>query len=125
MTVIVFDAPGPLMSMNNRDHWRIHAARTKEWKEAAQWAASRQLGLELFETAHPRCHVNVLLPVRSLKIRRDPHNYYPTIKAIVDGLVKAGVWPDDTPEYVITHEPNFTQGGQVAITLTPAEDVAA
>lgn len=30
--------------------------------------------------------------------RRDPHNYHATMKPIVDRLVQAGLWPDDTPE---------------------------
>lgn len=38
--------------------------------------------------------------------RRDPSNYCGTVgKAIIDGLVEAGVWPDDTAEYVMHLEP--------------------
>ena len=33
--------------------------------------------------------------------RRDPHNYCGTVvKAVIDGLVLASVWPKDTPDYV-------------------------
>lgn len=40
---------------------------------------------------------------------RDPHNYCGTVvKAIIDGLVKGGAWPDDTPEYVGHLEPWLT-----------------
>jgi len=44
--------------------------------------------------------VRVTFGVRDPGRRRDPHNYMPTVKAIIDGLVDAGVWPDDTPEDV-------------------------
>lgn len=33
--------------------------------------------------------------------RRDPNNWAPTAKAIVDGLVDAGVVDDDSAQYVI------------------------
>ena len=57
--------------------------------------------------------------------RSDPSNWTPTTKACVDGLVDAGVWPDDDQKWVWTSEPTFTQGGQVVITLTPIEESAA
>lgn len=51
--------------------------------------------------------VTCVFPVRQNR-RRDPHNFYPTIKPIIDGLTDAGLWPDDTPEFVRTFEPVFT-----------------
>lgn len=45
--------------------------------------------------------------------RRDPHNFVPCVKAIVDGLVDAGVWPDDTPEWVRVMEPELVVGPSV------------
>ena len=44
--------------------------------------------------------------------RRDPMNYYSTIKALVDGLVDAGLWSDDTPEFVTTVEPVLRNVGR-------------
>lgn len=35
------------------------------------------------------------------KRRRDPANWYPTVKAAVDGLVDAGVLRDDSTEYLV------------------------
>jgi len=52
--------------------------------------------------------VSFVFPVTTNR-RRDPHNFYPTIKPIIDGLTDAGLWPDDTPEYVMTVEPFFSR----------------
>ena len=53
------------------------------------------------------------------KRRRDPANYAPTIKCLVDGLTDAGWWPDDTPEYVRTHEPELRPvGRRTGLTVT-------
>lgn len=46
--------------------------------------------------------------------RRDPHNYFPTVKPVVDGLIDAGLWPDDTPEWVTTTEPTLRAYGSRA-----------
>lgn len=39
------------------------------------------------------------------KRRRDPENLIATLKPLVDGLVDAGVAPDDTPDYYTTTVP--------------------
>ena len=49
--------------------------------------------------------VEVFIPFTTNR-RRDPHNYVGTVvKWIIDGLVYAGAWPDDTPEWVTVLEP--------------------
>lgn len=97
------------MSMNDRDHWRTRARRVKDWREAAGWGA---IGARVPEQGPSL--VEVFLPVRDRR-RRDPHNYAPTLKAIVDGLVDARVWPDDTPEWVRTLEPTLVVGADVVV----------
>jgi crossover junction endodeoxyribonuclease RusA len=37
--------------------------------------------------------------------RRDVENYFATVKPCVDGIVDAGVAPDDTPEYYVSSTP--------------------
>lgn len=70
------------------------------WKEAA-WATALAAGVKDVG----RSKVTVTLPFRTAH-RRDPHNYVGTVvKSIVDGLVQAKVWPDDTPEFVTVAEP--------------------
>jgi len=49
--------------------------------------------------------VEIPFPQRRI---RDPHNYCGTVvKAVIDGLVMGGAWPDDTPEYVGHLEPSL------------------
>lgn len=46
-------------------------------------------------------HIKVQLYYRPRDVRRrDASNLMPTQKALVDGLVDAGVIPDDTPEFI-------------------------
>lgn len=46
-----------------------------------------------------RCHIIALLAFPD-KRRRDAGNYYPSIKAAIDGLVVAGVLKDDGDQFV-------------------------
>ena len=111
-----FGQPAPLLSMNDRHHWRTRNRLVKLWRTTTRDYA------KLTGSPHGPSIVAVRLPVRDSR-RRDPHNYYPTVKAIVDGLVDAGIWPDDTPEYVTTVEPvlvlNRTPFPLVVVTITP------
>ena len=102
-TKLTIVRPTTYMTMNDRDHWRAKAAKVKRWRWHTAYVARG-----LFHLAGPRTPsaLSFVFEVPDRR-RRDPHNYYPTIKAIVDGLVDAGLWPDDTPEYVSTTEPTF------------------
>ena len=106
--------PAPYMTMNDRDHWRAKANKVRTWRTHTHLVAGH---LEMSPSA-----LTFVFEVYDRR-RRDPHNYYPTIKAIVDGLVDAGCWPDDTPGYVSTSEPTFTvvprgQTQHVVVTIT-------
>jgi len=47
-------------------------------------------------------------------------NYFTVVKAIVDGLVDAGLWPDDTNDYVTVTQPILSRGtAEVVVTITP------
>lgn len=74
-------------------HWSVRRARTEEWRGVFHLLA--------LEAKIPRL-VSVSLSVQPyLKGRQqDTGNCYPAVKAAIDGLVDAGVIPDDTPEYV-------------------------
>lgn len=99
--------PTPPLSLNRERslHWAARRRQTDPWKTATFWLA-KQARLPA-AVAGQRTAVTVVLPVRG-HYRRDPANYYPTVKAVVDGLVAAGVWPDDTPDYVTVAEPIVT-----------------
>ena len=117
--LIEFDPPGKLLSMNDRMHWRPKAALTAAWVEVA-WRAGQQWARRQKWSPVP-CTVQLLVPVRDRR-RRDPHNYFATVKPVIDGLVLAGLWPDDTPEWVRTIEPALVLGAtRVGVLLEPRE----
>lgn len=88
----------PPLNANQRLHWANKARMTAQIREAAGLCARGVI---------PPCErVKVrLLWCVSDKRRRDPSNVMPTQKAVVDGLVDAGVVPDDTPEFVLEDVP--------------------
>lgn len=120
MRTLSFAAPAPLLNMNDRLHWAEKSRRVRAWRTSAAFTAHanhvRGLGRTL---------VAIDLPVRSLKVRRDGANFHATLKPVVDGLVDAGVWPDDTGTWVVTTEPTFHTGDNlVHIALTPVKLIA-
>ena len=121
-TTIRFRPPARLLSMNDRHHWRVRARLARDWRLAAQLAAEPHHPARLANAADlalPPSVISIVLPVRDSR-RRDPHNYFATVKPIVDGLVDAGLWPDDTPEWVTTTEPTLSRTTtDVHIIITP------
>lgn len=107
-------APAKPLSMNEALHWAAKARRTKPWRETAQRLAEAS-GLALLLSEAP-CIVTVVIPVQGA-YRRDPHNYMPVVKAVIDGLVAAGVWPDDTPDWVTVAEPVLATDGLARVNL--------
>lgn len=109
-------SPAEPLSLNRerRMHWAARRRVTEPWKTVTFWVA-RQAHLARAVGGRPAT-ITVVLPVRGHH-RRDPANYYPTVKAVVDGLVLAGVWPDDTPDYVTVREPVLTHRGNAEIHL--------
>lgn len=106
--VLTFPQPAPLLNLNSRLHWSTRSEYTREWRAAARWAAiNAKLG------QLPPCIVTVTVPVKDRR-RRDPSNVYVT-KPIVDGLVDAGCWSDDTSEWVSTTEPVLEVGALVVV----------
>jgi crossover junction endodeoxyribonuclease RusA len=123
--IVSFPQPARALTMNQRLHWTERARLTADWREAAGWAAIAQLGRPPARRACPPSEVLVVLPV-SGRHRRDPHNWHPTVKAIVDGLVDAGCWPDDTPDWVTIPPPQLDLGRtDVQVIITPISGDAA
>ncbi|GEB17188.1 hypothetical protein GUY44_12060 [Pimelobacter simplex] len=121
MTTLTFSIPNDLwLSANDRRHWADNAKRTREL---------RMLGRAGVVRAFPRglgtTHVAAFIgyPRNS---KADPSNAFPTVKALIDGLVDAGVWPDDDSTHVIG--PTYLRGNKcdpnthtVRLVLTPQE----
>jgi hypothetical protein len=116
-TTITFARPAPLLSLNDRHHWAHRSRVNKLWRTAAHTAACT-IGPPSARRANGRVLIAVTLPVRSVKVRRDPHNFVATIKPIIDGLVDAGVVPDDDSRWVVTAEPAFAAGSTVTVRIS-------
>ena len=108
MTTITFPRPtSQLLSMNDRAHWSVRALDVSTWRTTAYHFGN------MYRNGHqpplpeywcPPSMVVVTLDVPDRR-RRDPINFTPCTKALVDGLVSARFWQDDTPEWVTTCEP--------------------
>lgn len=84
----------PPLSLNQRMHWAKKAKLTKEIRREVYIRAKAA-------RLKPSSEITVGLVYRPRdKRRRDPSNLIATQKPILDGLVDAGLVPDDTPEYV-------------------------
>lgn len=109
---IEFSPPAEPWSTNQERtmHWTRRHELSKLWKEAAFWHAKKAQWRNIGPSI-----VTATIPFDVAR-RRDPHNYSGTVlKSIVDGLVLAGCWPDDTPEFVRTLEPLLTVGRLVVV----------
>ena len=117
-TVILWvDVPATeVLTSNQRLHWGERARRTR----ALRWRATlayRAAGKPRMEVAH--CVAT--LTYRDQR-RRDDHNIMPTLKACVDGVVAAGLLPDDDtthltgPDIRVT-EPDREQPGYLCVEL--------
>jgi Holliday junction resolvase RusA-like endonuclease len=109
-----FPMPCPAWNSNGRLHWAQANRYKRAWRDTATLIArqvaareGRLLGVGRTFRLNP-CEVQVEL-IFPVARRRDPHNYTGTVvKAVVDGMVRAEYWPDDTPEWVRVMDPWIT-----------------
>lgn len=118
--VIVLDLglpPERPLSTNesNRMHWAQRDRKLEPWRKAT-WALAQQQNIVEKVGGRP-AKVTVVIPFRT-KTKRDPSNYVGTVvKSVVDGLVTAGVWPDDNPKYVEVMEPKVVIGKNAEVEI--------
>lgn len=82
-----------LLTANGRVHWRVRAARTRYWRSLTLLQARSRLNTGTWQRLQS-ARIEIRLDWPDAR-RRDPANWAPTAKAIVDGLVDAGLLPDD------------------------------
>jgi crossover junction endodeoxyribonuclease RusA len=104
-----------LLNANDRLHWAPKAERTAELRKAG-WAIAKQQKVPALARAH------VLALIRPATGGRcDPANFYPSVKAAVDGLVDAGVLSDDDAAHLDGPDMRLGQlvkGGQLVLVIT-------
>ncbi|MGW2933978.1 hypothetical protein ACWDA7_19490 [Streptomyces sp. NPDC001156] len=131
--VITLPAGLKLLNSNQRLHHKRRAEYTKAIRDAAHEAVTECPALmDALAAANPgalfeRAHVlGVLHPPTNG--RRDPANWYPSMKAAVDGIVDAGVLEDDDHTRLLGPDMRLGQkraGGQIVLVvrgLAPGED---
>lgn len=115
MTIILAWDRKPVTTNAERsgNRW-ARAASTREWRDAFAWIAKR-------ERVPPMRWINVVAQPSQKRGRlQDTAACNPSVKAAIDGLVDAGVIPDDSGEYVrqITFLPCRRGDDQLALILT-------
>ena len=115
---LVFDHwSRPPLTENQRMGWRQRhgIVRVLRWQASLM---ARQAGL----SALGSCRVTLTWFVKT-RTRRDADNIVPTLKAMCDGLVDAGVVTDDVPELMDKVMPRivYEQGGTPRLELHVAE----
>lgn len=86
-----------LLSANDKMHW---AARSRLTKQLRQWGyllGREGEGVARLGLTHARVEVEFAYPDRR---RRDRSNLAPTVKALMDGLIDAGLLPDDADRFL-------------------------
>lgn len=106
----------PLLNANERLHWRKKNDRTQAIADAAIVMA-RKAKIPTLD----KVTITVVYHPNA-KRRLDPHNWYPTVKAAIDGIVRAGVLPDDDHTHllgvdIILGDP--VPGSQLVLHITP------
>lgn len=97
-----FVAPTRPLSINesNRMHWASRKRRLDPWRLCVRAAYNSAKPCELAQVKNKPVTIEVSLCFPRAG-RRDAHNYTGTVvKTIVDELVRCGLIPDDTPEWL-------------------------
>jgi len=79
-------------------HWTQRHRWTSAWRKAAGWAAAANS--RFVPSLGPSRVIAELWMRPRRRSRIDPTNYSVTAKPIVDGLVDARIWPDDSSGWV-------------------------
>ena len=116
MRVLLLDIPAPckFINSNSREHRMATAKLTAIWRNAGTLAVSDEnrrrqaAGEKPLQPFDKR--VRIVAKIWKKKAGRwDVGNWYPTAKAILDGLVQSGLLKDDSNTWVIG--PDMRVGG--------------
>lgn len=86
----------PPLSLNGREHWSVRNRIGKNVRQAA-WLLARHHKVPALSAV-----IVELVWFKGDNRRADADNMAPTLKALQDGLVQAGVVPDDSGDRVIS-----------------------
>lgn len=104
--LLTIPAPAIWLNANQRTDRRGQTPDRRAWRDAGNVYA-RQAKLPKLTRAH------IVAELRFADAyHRDVHNLYPTIKALVDGLIDYGLLPDDSHHHLVG--PDLRYGPRVA-----------
>lgn len=86
-----------MMNANDRMNWAQKAKITTYLRQIGRLNVLK--GKYTPHTKKRPCGLMVAIYAPT-KRRMDPPNFYPTVKALVDGMTDAGIWTDDSHEVI-------------------------
>ena len=92
---LTYQAKPGTLNAERKAHWSKRAAATAEWRSAF-WALAKEAKVPKLA----RVTLDVRVECRTRRLP-DPGAVWPAVKAAEDGIVDAGVIPDDTGEHVL------------------------
>jgi hypothetical protein len=107
------------------DNQRLHHRRKAEYIELIRRASGFAARAAKLPTLQ-RIHVFYVIHPKPGIRRRDPGNWSPTAKAAIDGLVDAGVVPDDDSTRVLGGDPRLgsqIKGSQFVLWITDLDQI--
>lgn len=119
---ITFSPPSPMLNLNQISgrNWRATLSTKTSWKEAG-WAYGLQAKTS-WQYPGGLVFIQIDLPVRTER-RRDPSNWVPTTKALIDGLVMSGLLPDDNERVLVELPITLSKSGVVTIRISQHPEV--
>ena len=86
-----------ILSANDKVHWAVRARLTKQLRQWGYLLGREGEGVARLGLTHARVEFEFAYPDRR---RRDRSNLALTVKAIMDGLIDAGLLPDDSDRFL-------------------------
>lgn len=86
-----------LITANDKMHWGVRARLTKQLRQWGYLLGREGEGVARLGLTHARVEMEFAYPDRR---RRDRSNLAPTVKALMDGLIDAGLLPDDADRFL-------------------------
>jgi crossover junction endodeoxyribonuclease RusA len=110
--------PAPLLTTNRErsGHWHTRADIVRQTRESAYWLA-KQMWIPAMEKV-----IVEFYPHQAKGRLADAGAHLPSAKAALDGIVDAGVLPDDSPKYVVMmamHAPQRADKDRMDVVLVP------
>lgn len=86
-----------IITANEKKHWAGRARLTKHLRQWGYLLGREGEGVARLGLTHARVEFEFAYPDRR---RRDRSNLAPTVKALMDGLIDAGLLPDDADRFL-------------------------